>query len=81
MTSGRRAPKPITRKAKPKLAPALASLRDELATVSPSLMDWMKQLPALTMPLAESIAALEQAARELEDGERSARRLLEAPSA
>lgn len=57
-------------------AAAAAQLR-ELATVSPSLMDWMKQLPALTMPLAESIAALEQAARELEDGERAARRLLD----
>ena len=58
-------------------AMAAAHLR-ELATVSPSLMEWLKQLPALSMPLAESIAALEQAARELEDAERAARRLLEA---
>lgn len=55
---------------------AAARLR-ELATVSPSLMEWMRQLPAVSMPLAESIAALEQAARELEDAERAARHLLE----
>lgn len=56
-------------------AGAAAHLR-ELATVSPSLMEWMKQLPALSMPLAESIAALEEAARELEQAEQGLRRLL-----
>jgi len=44
------------------------------------LMDWMKQLPALSMPLAESVAALEQASRELHDAEQAARRLLESRS-
>jgi hypothetical protein len=57
---------------------AAANQLRELATVSPSLMAWMKQLPPLTMPLAEAIAGLEQAARELEDAERAARRALEA---
>jgi hypothetical protein len=56
-------------------AGAAAHLR-ELATVSPSLMEWMKQLPALSMPLAESIAALEEAARELVEAERGLRHLL-----
>lgn len=57
-------------------ASAAAHLR-ELATVSPSLMEWMRQLPALSLPLGESVAALEQAARELEEAERGARRVLE----
>lgn len=56
-------------------AAAAAHLR-ELATVSPSLMEWMNQLPAIRMPLAESVTALEQAARELEDAEQGVRRLL-----
>ena len=58
-------------------AAAATHLR-ELATVSPSLMAWLEQLPPLTMPLAESIAGLEQAVRELEDAERAARGTLEA---
>ncbi len=58
-------------------AGAAAHLR-ELATVSPSLMEWMQQLPALSMPLAESIAALEEAALELEVAEEGLRQLLQA---
>lgn len=49
-------------------ASAAAHLR-ELATVSPSLLEWMRQLPALSMPLSESVAALRDAARELEEAE------------
>jgi len=56
-------------------ASAAAHLR-ELATVSPSLMEWMKQLPALSMPLADSVAALKEAARELEQAEQGLRQLL-----
>jgi ABC-type transporter Mla subunit MlaD len=51
----------------PSYASAAKQLR-ELATVSPSLMEWMRQLPVLSLPLGESIAALERAARELGDG-------------
>lgn len=47
----------------------------ELATVSPSLMEWMRQLPALSLPLGESIAALERAAQELQQAEGDARRV------
>jgi hypothetical protein len=53
-------------------AEAAAHLR-ELATVSPSLMEWLRQLPAMTLPLGEAIASLDQAARDLEQAERSAR--------
>ncbi|HET7292075.1 MAG TPA: hypothetical protein VFM88_06605 [Vicinamibacteria bacterium] len=58
-------------------AAAATQLR-ELATVSPSLMAWMKHLPPLTMPLAEAVAGLEQAVRELEDAEQASRRALDA---
>ncbi len=58
-------------------ASAAAHLR-ELASVSPSLMEWMAQLSALSMPLADSVAALEEAARELEEAERGLRHLLQA---
>lgn len=56
-------------------AEAAAHLR-ELATVSPSLMEWLRQLPAITEPLGEALAALTQAATELEDAERAARRAI-----
>lgn len=49
-------------------ASAAAHLR-ELATVSPSLLEWMQQLPALTAPLSGSVEALRAAARDLEDVE------------
>ena len=49
----------------------------ELATVSPSLMAWMEELPTLTMPLGDAIASLEEAVRELDDADRSLRRLAE----
>jgi hypothetical protein len=55
-----------------------AQLR-ELATVSPSLMEWLRQIPTLTLPLGEAIAALGEAAQELEEAERAARRALESP--
>jgi ABC-type transporter Mla subunit MlaD len=42
-----------------------AQLR-ELASVSPSLMDWLKEVPKLTTPLSGSVAALRRAAADLE---------------
>jgi hypothetical protein len=55
---------------------AAAHLR-ELATVSPSLMEWLRHLPAITVPLGDAIASLDAAARELEEAESAARRALE----
>jgi hypothetical protein len=60
----------------PAYGKAAAQLR-ELATVSPSLMEWLRQLPELTLPLGESIASLDQAAHDLDLGERAARAALE----
>jgi hypothetical protein len=57
-------------------AQAAAHLR-ELATVSPSLMEWLRQLPEMSLPLGEAIASLDEAARELEAAEREARRVLD----
>ena len=57
-------------------AQAASHLR-ELATVSPSLMEWLRQLPAMSVPLGDAIASLDEAARELEAAERAARRALE----
>jgi hypothetical protein len=45
--------------------PVARQLR-ELATVSPSLMDWLKEVPKLTTPLSGSLAALRRAAEDLE---------------
>lgn len=45
--------------------PVAAQLR-ELATVSPSLMDWLKEVPKLTTPLSGSLAALRRAVEDLE---------------
>ena len=53
-------------------AEAAAHLR-ELATVSPSLMEWLRQLPAMSRPLGDAIASLDEAARDLEQAERAAR--------
>ena len=53
-------------------AEAAAHLR-ELATVSPSLMEWLRQLPAMSLPLGDAIASLDEAARDLEQAERAAR--------
>jgi hypothetical protein len=60
-------------------AEAATHLR-ELATVSPSLMEWLRRLPTMTVPLGDSIASLEAAARELEDAERVARDALDGTS-
>jgi hypothetical protein len=57
-------------------AQAAAQLR-ELATVSPSLMEWLRHLPALSVPLGDAVASLDEAARELEAAERAARRALD----
>ena len=46
-------------------APAAAQLR-ELASVSPSLMEWLTEVPRLSTPLAGSVRGLKQAAAELE---------------
>lgn len=47
---------------------ALAGQLRELATVSPSLMEWLRQTPALSAPLASSVASLQAAARALDEG-------------
>jgi ABC-type transporter Mla subunit MlaD len=51
--------------------PAYATLAGqlrELATVSPSLMDWLRQTPTLVAPLTASVASLQAAALCLEQG-------------
>lgn len=58
-------------------AEAAAHLR-ELATVSPSLMEWLRRLPAMSVPLGDAVASLDEAARDLEDAERAVRHALEA---
>jgi len=45
--------------------PAARNLR-EMATVSPSLLDWLGEVPPLSAPLADSVAGLRQALQELE---------------
>lgn len=50
----------------------------ELAGVSPSLMEWLRSVPALSLPLGEAIARLDQAAQDLEEAERAARQALAA---
>jgi hypothetical protein len=60
----------------PSYGKAAAQLR-ELATVSPSLMEWLRQLPEITLPLGEALGALDQAAKDLDLAERAARRALE----
>jgi hypothetical protein len=60
-------------------AQAATHLR-ELATVSPSLMDWLRQLPTMSVPLGDAVASLDEAARELEAAERAARRALDGVS-
>ena len=60
-------------------AEAAAHLR-ELATVSPSLMEWLRQLPEMSLPLGDAIASFDEAARELEAAERAARRALDGAS-
>jgi hypothetical protein len=46
--------------------PAARQLR-EIASVSPSLMEWLREVPALVAPLTESIRALQVAAGELKE--------------
>ncbi len=52
-------------------APVAAQLR-ELATVSPSLMEWLNEVPKVAAPLSASVGALRRAAEAL----RTARELL-----
>ncbi len=47
---------------------ALAGQLRELATVSPSLMEWLRQTPSLSAPLASSVTSLREAAAALEQG-------------
>jgi DNA repair ATPase RecN len=49
----------------PRYAAVAAQLR-ELASVSPSLMEWLAQTPALSAPLTASVAGLRDSARRLE---------------
>jgi ABC-type transporter Mla subunit MlaD len=44
--------------------PAARQLR-EIASVSPSLMEWLREVPLLTAPLTESVRALQSAAADL----------------
>jgi ABC-type transporter Mla subunit MlaD len=44
--------------------PAARQLR-EIASVSPSLMEWLREVPALTAPLTDSVRALQGAAADL----------------
>ena len=37
-------------------------------------MDWLRQVPALSLPLGEAVASLAQAAEELATAERAARK-------
>lgn len=60
----------------PAYGKAAAQLR-ELATVSPSLMEWLRQLPEIALPLGDAVSALDQAAADLDLAERAARRALE----
>jgi hypothetical protein len=60
----------------PAYGKAATQLR-ELATVSPSLMEWMRQLPEISLPLGEAFASLDRAAKVLEIAERAARSALE----
>lgn len=46
----------------------------ELATVSPSLMEWLRQVPSLSLPLGDAVASLDRAAQDLEAAERVARK-------
>jgi len=48
----------------------------ELATVSPSLMEWLRQVPELTVPLGDAVNGLAQAAEDLEAAEQAAREAL-----
>jgi hypothetical protein len=52
-----------------------AQLR-EIATVSPSLSEWLKEAKSLSLPLGDSIASLEDAAQILAEGETALRREL-----
>jgi len=54
--------------------PAARQLR-EIASVSPSLMDWLREVPTLVAPLTDSIRALQAAAGDL----KAARALLDGP--
>lgn len=47
---------------------ALAGQLRELATVSPSLMDWLAQVSTVTLPLGESVRGLQDAAASLAAG-------------
>ena len=49
----------------PEYARVAAQLR-EIASVSPSLGDWLQEVPRLSMPLGASIETLEEAAAELD---------------
>lgn len=51
-----------------------------IASVSPSLTEWLQEVPKLSMPLGASIASLERAAELLAEGERELRRRTETPA-
>jgi len=46
--------------------PAARQLR-EIASVSPSLMEWLREVPILSTPLAESVRSLQEAAGDLKE--------------
>jgi hypothetical protein len=59
----------------PVYAKVAAQLR-ELASVSPSLLEWLQQVPSISLPLGEAVAAIRQAVGDLDEAERAARRVL-----
>ncbi len=58
--------------------PAARNLR-ELASVSPSLMDWLSEVPVLAAPLVDSVAGLRGALAQLERALELLEEPLEAP--
>jgi hypothetical protein len=56
----------------PEYSRVAAQLR-EIASVSPSLTEWLGEVPKLTRPLADSIASLEHAAELLDEAARALR--------
>ncbi len=56
---------------------AVAEQLRTIASVSPSLTEWLHEVPKLSMPLGQSIAALERAAQSLAEGEEELRRAAE----
>jgi hypothetical protein len=59
---------------------AVAEQLRTIASVSPSLTEWLHEVPKLSLPLGESIAALERAAEALAEGEAELRGAVRKPA-